>query len=160
MLDLKDKYTVIRDTREQPGQGWFFQPQKSCIGTIIKTLATGDYTIEGYEKILTIERKGTLAEFAGNLTQSRFERELIRMKSIPCPFVVLEFSMDDLYRWPRGAGLPKNLMATIKTSPHFLAKKFLELQLKYPYVHFIFAGMHGKDIASSIFKRILEREAV
>ena len=63
------KYKVIKDTREQ--NGWFFTPYEKCSGMEVKTLHTGDYTLEGFEDVVCIERKGCVAEIAMNLGKKK-----------------------------------------------------------------------------------------
>ena len=91
---MEIKYQVIRDTREQ--NGWDFTAGNSCEGTLVEGLKTGDYSIKGYEHLLSIERKGCIAELASNLVEDRFERELERMESFKYSFLILEFSRKSL----------------------------------------------------------------
>ena len=60
-------FTVIKDTREQ--DGYFFGPFNTCAGMIEHKLDTGDYTIEGLEDKICVERKGCVEELAVNLGQ-------------------------------------------------------------------------------------------
>jgi ERCC4-type nuclease len=152
---MDTKYKVIRDTREQ--NGWTFMAGKACDGTVSGTLKTGDYSIEGYEDLLTLERKGCIAELATNLVEDRFERELERMESFKYAFMILEFSMDDLIKYPKGSGIPFYKMKSVKLNPFFLLKRLIEIELKYK-VKIIFAENHGQTVASSIFKRVIENE--
>lgn len=152
---MEIKYQVIRDTREQ--NGWEFTAGSSCEGTLIEGLKTGDYSIKGYEHLLTIERKGSIAELANNLVQDRFERELERMESFKYPFMILEFNMEELISYPKGSSVPPWKRGSVKLNPFFLLKRLLEIEMKYK-VKIIFAGKHGKTIASSIFKRVIENE--
>lgn len=147
------KYRVIRDTREQ--RGWHFDESSSCLGTVVGTLRTGDYTIEGYEKTFVIERKGSTGEVAQNILQSRFERELERLEGFALPFLICEFTLDDVMRFPHNSGIPRPRWPKIRITPHFLLKRLVEFQVKYK-TKFIFAGLHGKEYASSLFKRITE----
>ena len=147
------KYKVIRDSREQ--QGWDFSPSTSCLGTEVRTIATGDYTIEGYEGVLAIERKGTLGEFSSNIVQKRFENEMVRLEEYTYPFIILEFELSDVINFPVGSGIPKSKWASLKVSKWFILKRIVELQIKYK-TKIIFAGKYGKEIAASIFKRVLE----
>ena len=149
------KYKVIRDTREQ--NGWTFMSSKACEGTLSGALKTGDYSIEGYEELLTIERKGSIAELANNLVEDRFERELERMESFKYAFMILEFSMDDLIKYPKGSGIPSYKIKSVKLNPFFLLKRLMEIEIKYK-VKIIFAENHGQTVASSIFKRVIENE--
>jgi hypothetical protein len=152
---MDTKYKVIRDTREQ--NGWTFMAGKACEGTISGTLKTGDYSIEGYQDILTLERKGSIAELATNLVEDRFERELERMESFKYAFMILEFSMDDLIKYPKGSGIPSYQMKSVKLNPFFLLKRLVEIELKYK-VKILFCENHGQAVASSIFKRVIENE--
>ena len=73
------KYTVIQDTREQ--DGWFFSPYDKCEGMERSTMLTGDYTLKGYEDVVCIERKASVAEIAMNLGKKKkpFQEEMQRM---------------------------------------------------------------------------------
>jgi ERCC4-type nuclease len=146
-------YTVLKDTREQ--QGWVFTKSANCNGTVETTLPTGDYTLEEYKSELCIEHKGSSGEFARNIVENRFVEELKRMQEIEYPFIVLEFTMSDIIHFPRNSGIPPALWPKLRISPFFLLKKFMEFQYQYK-AKIILAGSHGKDVASSIFKRMIE----
>lgn len=158
-------YTVIRDTREKEGQGWQFRASAAnkkgslCLGTERIKLDTGDYTLEHFEDFLCIERKGSIAEFAGNTVQERFERELERMKEYKYAFVILEFTMEELIKFPTGTRLPARVKKKIMRG-NFILKRFLEFTIAYSNVHFLFCGDKGKQVCESIFKRIMEVENV
>ena len=152
---METKYVVIRDTREQ--NGWDFTTGSSCDGTVVEGLKTGDYSIKGYEYLLSIERKGCIAELATNLVEDRFERELERMEAFKYAFMIFEFNMEDLIAYPKGSSVPPWKRKSVKLNPFFLLKRLLEIEIKYK-VKIIFAGKHGKTIASSIFKRVIENE--
>ena len=90
-------YTVIRDTREKEGHGWIFKKHREdrrpprCEGTVERTLDTGDYTIEGYEDLLTIERKEDYGELWGNYgNRDTFEEEIQRMTKIKHRYILIE----------------------------------------------------------------------
>lgn len=148
-----DKYTVIKDTREQ--LGWDFQPTKSCTGTVIETLDTGDYSLKGFEQVLRIERKGTTGELASNIVQDRFDKELERLDKFPYPFLILEFDMQDILSFPANSGIPRSVWDKVRISKYFLLAKLMGYHLQYK-TKIILSGKHGRDIASSIFKRTLE----
>lgn len=66
-----------------------------------KRLETGDYTIEGYENLIAIERKSGLLEVFGNLAGSdrvRFENTLLRMSKFPFKAIVIEDEYSNLTR--------------------------------------------------------------
>lgn len=154
-MPKKYKYQVVRDTREKDDHGWIFPSNERCLGTVEATLPTGDYTLEGYEKVFVIERKGSVAEFARNLVQKRFENELCRLDEFQFSYIVLEFELAQIVNFPIGSGIPESKWSHIKLTPQFLMQKVCELQLKHK-ARLIFAGQCGKHIASSLFKRIIE----
>lgn len=154
-MNEEGKYRVIRDTREKEGKGWHFGPTEKCSGTTIETMRTGDYTLKGYEDYLCIERKGSVVEVAGNLIQPRFYEELERLEEFQFPFLVLEFNMDDLIRYPFGCGLPAHVRRKCKMDGFVLLGKLNEMMLKYK-TKVLFVGEKGKDVASSLFKRVVE----
>lgn len=156
---MGDKYTVIRDTREKDRNGWIFPASKFCDGTDNKRLKTGDYTLVGYEDLLCIERKGTVAEFSQNITQKRFERELVRMDDFKYAYLVLEFTMDELLQYPVGAKLPPWIKRKVRAKGPFILLRYIEITQRHPNVQIILAGNRGQEVARSIFKRTVENES-
>lgn len=161
------KYTVVRDTREKVDQGWIFPVSERCAGTLTQKLDVGDYSLLGFEKLVTIERKGSVSEFCGNLTQTRFvgeydpakeidkQSEFLRLELIQWPFILLEFEVDDLLKYPNLRDIPPRLRRDIIFKGPAAFKKVIELQMKYK-TRIIFCGNRAKDVASSIFKRVVE----
>lgn len=155
---MAEKFIVLRDNREKPDHGWKFNASKFCAGTQAATLQTGDYSLLGYENILSIERKGSVVEFANNLCQDRFYRELDRLENIQYPFIVLEFSLKDLIDYPYCDGVPYSIRKKIKISGAFLLRRLCEIQLKYK-TKIIFGGnpSSSKEFVLSVFKRVVEK---
>src|SRR4051812_44344952 len=91
-------YIILADSREQ--QPWDFPAKGSCLGSRVVTLKTGDYTLLGYEKYLTIERKGSTSEWSTNVFQDRLEAEFERMKEFTHAFVIFEFTLQDILDFP------------------------------------------------------------
>jgi hypothetical protein len=150
-IEIIKPYTVIKDSKEQ--QGWTFSNNVYCAGTLIKGLKTGDYSIIGLENVFTIERKKNTAEFAKNIVQTRFENEMKRMEKIEHSYLILEFTMNDMMKWPLNSGLPPYIQRKIKITKKFLLSRFMDFQTQYN-TKIILAGIYGKDIASSLFKRM------
>lgn len=146
-------YTVIRDTREQTG--WHFPQAGLCAGTLVKGLKTGDYSLVGLENKFAIERKRNTGEIAMNITQSRFERELERLREFEWPFLIFEFSYDDIVRFPLNSGIPRSKWKTLRISAKFLEKRITEIQVKH-HLPIIFAGNHARAAAEALFKRVAE----
>lgn len=153
-------YTVIRDDREKAGHGWEFRSSKYCQGTIRKRLKTADYTLVGFEKYIAIERKESVTEFVGSITNPNFREELNRMADIMRPIVMLEFGIGALLEWPSSSNLSAFHQARMPlTNPGAAISAFIELQCDYPYVNFMFVEKRGEEVARCIFKKVIERYA-
>ena len=148
-----DEFTIIIDTREQ--KPWEF----SEYATAHSKLDTGDYSIQGYENIVAIERKRNVAEVANNITESRFEDVINRLKQIKYPFLLLEFDLDNVMDYPVGSTIPKRLWNKIRISPNYIIKHLLDLQIDHK-ITVIFCGnsSNAEKIALSILRRIYKLE--
>lgn len=148
----KDPFTIIIDTREQiPWEFGFHNTAK-------KKLDTGDYTIEGFENILAIERKKSVSEIATNLSESRFSDVLDRLSKIKHPYMVFEFSLDEVYSFPVGSDIPKKLWDKLRISGNYIIKRLIEIQLKYN-IQVVFCGDpdNAEKFSASLMKRIYEQ---
>jgi ERCC4-type nuclease len=150
-------FTVIKDTREQ--EGYFFTAFNTCAGMIEQKLDTGDYTIQGFEDKICIERKGCVEELAVNLGQKKhaFLNEIERMKDFPHKFLILEFSLEDLVKFPDETRIPIKNKVSLKITGKYMLKCLFEFQL-YNDIHILFCGnKYNAFLAvSSILKRINE----
>ena len=151
------KYTVIKDTREQ--DGWFFSSYDKCEGMEIGTLHTGDYTLKGYEDIVCVERKASVSEIAMNLGRKKkpFQEEIERMKDFHFSFLILEFNMGDVLKYPEGSRVPKNARSKVKVTGKYLLKCLMEFEIWYD-TKIIFCGnkQNAFLVTNSIFKRLTE----
>ena len=154
---VTDKFTVIRDTREK--NGWYFKETEYCQGMLEQKLDTGDYSIEGLEDTLCIERKGCVSELANNIVDKRFDRELERMAGFKYKFIILEFSVDDILAFPVGSEIPKKTWSKIRITGRFILKRLSEIQTKYG-IHVIPCGnnLAAWHMANSIIKRVFDNE--
>jgi ERCC4-type nuclease len=77
------------DTREQ-------RPY-SLPNSRVATLKTGDYSVEGFETVIAVERKSHL-DLVGCVGQSRerFIRELQRLAEFPYPAIVVEATLEGI----------------------------------------------------------------
>lgn len=148
----QDEFTIIVDTREQiPWEFGFHTTSK-------RKLDTGDYSMEGYESLFTIERKRSVSEIANNITEPRFKDVLSRMSKIPHSFMILEFSIDDIYQFPVGSDIPKKIWDKLKISGNYIMKYLVQAQLNHN-IHILFCGSseNAERTAVSIMKRIYEK---
>ena len=148
-------YLVIRDTREKNNHGWEWKKTKHCAGTLTTKLDTGDYSLQGMENYVVIERKGSIAEWAKNVTEARFEQELLRLDSIPHAWILLEFNMTDVLNYPVGSGIPRHKWRHLKFRGPFILKRITEMMMNHK-VRIVLCGGSGKEVASNIFKRAIE----
>jgi len=149
------KYTVIRDSREKEGKGWEFRASANCYGTKVEKLDTGDYTLLGYENLFIVERKGRISEWASNVIQKRFYNELKRLAEFEYPYILLEFDMKDLIKYPMSSGIPKKKWRYIKMRGPVLLRKTFEIMIDYN-IPIIFCGKFGQEVITSLFKRVVE----
>ena len=150
-------FTVIRDTREQ--EGYYFSEYGPCKGMIDQKLDTGDYSIQGMEDKVCIERKGCVEELAINLGQKKhtFLKEIERMKDFRYKFLVLEFSLTDLMKFPEGSSIPEGDWGKLKVTNKFMLKMIMEFQL-YKNINVLFCDSkkNAKWAVLSIIKRVNE----
>jgi hypothetical protein len=151
------RFVVIQDTREK--NGWNFDIYDSCIGTLTKGLKTGDYTIEGREDFLIIERKATTAELALNLGKKRiqFEAELERMTAFRHAYIVCEFSESRLMQFPKGSTIPRRRWRYLRMNGKFMRRKMHEYEEKYGVEIIFCEDRHSaEEKAVEIFEDILD----
>jgi len=102
-IDIPDGFYLIQDSREQKP---LFKLSKWVVE---KGLKTGDYSIKGFENIVTIERK-SISDLLGTLGQGRdrFENELDRMRDYKFRGLLIEGSENGLYKYSGWSGLHPN----------------------------------------------------
>jgi len=148
-MSKHDDFTIIIDTREQ--QPWSFEHYT----TASRKLDTGDYSIEGLEDVVCIERKKSVSEVANNLTESRFVDVVDRMSRFKYAFLLLEFDLAQVLSYPIGSNLPRRLWDKIKISPAFIVKHILELQLNHNIkVLFCGSSSDAEQMAEYILKKV------
>lgn len=148
----KDPFTIIIDTREQiPWEFGYHDTAKH-------KLDTGDYSIQGFENIIAIERKKSVSELATNLSESRFKDVLQRLSTIKHPYMIFEFDLDEVYDFPIGSDIPKKMWDKLRISGNYIVKRLIEIQLQYN-IQVVFCGdaNNAERFAVSLMKRIYER---
>lgn len=147
-------FTVIIDNNEQhPFQFRNFKADAHkkfrplVVPTVTRSLDTGDYSIEGLEHLVTVERK-SLEDLYGTLGQhrDRFERELVRMSEMDFAAVVIEASWNRILQKPpeHSSLLPKTVFRSV-----------LAWQQRFPNVHWW--DCETRWFAEQTTYRILER---
>lgn len=146
---IDNEFTIIIDTREQ--KPWNFEHHAKAN----HKLDTGDYSIEGLENLLAIERKRNVAEFANNITEKRFVDVVERLSKMQYAFILFEFDMDQVMSYPIGSDIPKRLWDKIRISPAFLLKHIVDLQITHN-IKIVFCGNsdNAEKMALSIMRRV------
>jgi ERCC4-type nuclease len=144
---------VIQDTREQ-------NPLKLNFETIVTKLDTGDYSIQGREKEICIERKGKIAEFYQNCVQKRFWKEMDRILDYPHRYLILEFTPEHIDNIPYSLNLPKRVWSKMKISPKYIWKCLHKIQYEYGVIA-LFTGSRENSIkvVEDIILRLDENKA-
>jgi ERCC4-type nuclease len=157
-------FTIIKDTREK--QGYTFEASRTkyhvCKGMVVRKLDTGDYSLEGLEDKVCIERKASVVELANNVGVSsrRFMAEIERMKEFPHKFLILEFSLTDLMNFPEGSDVPEKEIKNLKITNKYMLRFLMELQINHSVnVIFCDSKKNAKWTVLSILKRVNEKYA-
>lgn len=139
MLPDSNWLKIVIDTREQK--------PLPIPGALRKALKTGDYSIEGFEGEITIERKTPAELYAMCGTERRrFERELERMREFMFRAIVIE-------------GTPKSIQTAVHRSRityETVMRSLVGWELEYD-VHVIYAG--SRQMAARIVVTMLRRYA-
>lgn len=158
-------FRIAIDTREQAP--WSFtgfradaaQGRKPLIiQTVTTTLASGDYSIDGLEAEVSIERK-SVADFYGTILgdRARFERELARLQAM-CETgghaeIVVEGDWLDLTQLPN----PQSRFtdAELSTKRKVVFRSVIAWRQRFPLVHW--ERMPSRREAEQYAFRVLER---
>ena len=135
---IRNPFTICVDTREQLPyrfngiKGDSKQKGLPIAVEISKvTLKTGDYSIEGLENRIAIERKSLEDAYSSFIhDRKRFERELERLSDMEFSMVIVEALEDDLYQYVQRytSGNPKSVYRSV-----------ISWRVKYG-IHFCFAN--------------------
>ena len=122
---------------------------------VVRKLDTGDYSLVGLEDKICIERKGCVEEVAINFGKKKkqFLAEIERMKEFPHRFILLEFTLEDLMKFPEDTRIPNK--SSVKITGKYILRTLMEFQVNDD-VHVVFCGdKHNAFLyANSLFKRI------
>lgn len=130
---------IIIDSREKKDIFLFSSYE---VETEVRKLDTGDYSIEGFESSITIDRKRTSSELWICLfTQyERFARELDRMASYDESYILCTFPYSYLAIFPKMSGVPRKIARKLSYSKNSILDKLNEAQEDYPHVTFLYGN--------------------
>jgi ERCC4-type nuclease len=109
------------------------------------------------EDIFCIERKGSVSEFANNITEKRFKDVVDRLSKVPHAFLLFEFDLEDVLIYPVGSNVPKRMWDKLRISPKFILKHINELQL-LQNVKVLFCGnaSNAEKMALALMRKVYE----
>ncbi len=94
MICHASKPVIVVDTREKHPYTF----GASCLGGVVQAaLPAGDYSLQGYETQIAIERK-SIDDYVQTIihAQDRFNRELTMLRAYPRAWIVVEATLDDI----------------------------------------------------------------
>ena len=119
---------IIVDTREQQPFSFAGYPE---IKIINKKLDIGDYSIEGFEDIITIDRKKNLSEIVKNLKEKRFLKELEKMSTYDEAYMLCSFPFINYSKFPEDSGIPKRNWSQLRQGGMAILNKVKKLECDY-----------------------------
>ena len=149
---LVTPFTIVIDNQEglpydftQVPVGADNAGRERTVPTVSQHLLTGDYSIEGHEDRITIERKSP-TDLYGSLTngRARLKREIGRMKSMDFSCVLVEAT------WPMICNPAKYYpMWQSEANPSSIVGSILSWQVRFPWCSWFFAGdrRHAQAVA-------------
>lgn len=154
--NMPEPIRIIRDTREKTGWSFGMYLDEPIINSGLKT---GDYSLAGYEDLICIERKKTSGEISNNLrgvNRTRFEAELKRMADFEAAYLICEFTIDTLMKFPEESGIPRRLW--YRKNKYGKTVRNIKLNGKY-ILSFLQNMCNNNDIELIFCDGMLEAEA-
>lgn len=140
----KGGFVIIVDTREQ--KPWRFRSK-----TTKRKLDFGDYSVEGQEFLIQIERKGSLSDLYLSLGKhhKRFmEKMRLAAKQVIYPFLIIEASLSEV-----SIGFERSSI-----SPSVIISSLIDLMREGVYVIFVGKTRRTSLFVENLLKRIVQKE--
>ena len=135
------------DTREKDSHKWSFAKYlEDGESTVVGKLDQGDYSLDGHEGLISIERKKSVSEIINNLAKEkgRFLREIERLKgSHKFSCVVCEFTLQDILS---GSNFSR-------VSPNYIISSMIEIEYTYR-IPFHLMGNMSEFFAYRFLKKV------
>lgn len=147
---------IKQDTREK--QPWTFDWYDGVQEIRRCTVKVGDYTLEGFEEIVAIERKRSTGELSINFGRKRkqFLAEMERMRNYRWKYVICEFPEENLENFPENSGIPKRDWKYLRMNGGYIRRTIHELSEEYG-VAFLFCQnpFEAQDEVIKIFQEVI-----
>lgn len=150
------KPKIIVDTREK--QPWDWESDDAFEEVIYRKLDGGDYSIEGLEDIIVIERKASADELFLNFTQQkkRIRAEFERLADHKHKILIVEESCDDILNPEKYYVNKKNINKKSPMMPVAVVAKGLTGLMLEHNVSVIFGGFKAQSMARGILLKAWE----
>lgn len=150
---LKNKPKIIVDTREK--KGWDWESDANFSGVEYRKLHAGDYSLEGLEDVIMIERKASVDELYINFCKADAKRRIFaefeRAEDYEIKILVIEQSAEDIFNpYKYFVNKKKIHKGNVRVPVAIVAENLTKLMVEYG-VQVIFGG----DKAQSIVRGIL-----
>lgn len=157
------KPTLIIDTREK--YPWDFEGDEAFEEVVYRKLDAGDYSIEGMQEIITIERKANVDELYTNFSNKDKKRQILaefdRARDYRFKILVVEETCEDIMNprkyyvnKPQKNGKPINRKSP-KMPVAVVTSNLTKLALEHD-VHIIYGGMRAQAMARGILLHAYE----
>ncbi len=115
-------------------------------------LDAADYSIEGLENLIRIERKKCGMELYANFTKhrERFYKEVERLREIPHKFIVIESTLEEISN-----PLSYRAVGNYNRAPAIVLSSLVSLSL-LDGIQIIYAGKSARGIIKRIFNKFSE----
>lgn len=141
------EFIIVCDTREK-------HPYSFPCATNRKVLAAGDYSVEGLEDRVAVERK-SLSDFVHTVIHdhARFGREMLLLSTYDAACVVVEANLDAVLRGQRGDDLRG-------ASPESVLGAALHITLQYGVPIFWCGSRQAARAFTEMYLRLAARKGV
>jgi len=150
------KFLAIRDTREK--DGWDWGEDNFCRGTKLEKVEYGDYSIDGLQHLIFIERKATSSEVANNICEERFKKLIDRARNFRYKYIICEFPYSDILSFPVNSGIPHSKFKYLKVNSKFLNLFLTNLTMDGFNVIFADTPENAEHFCYNLLKYIFKTE--
>lgn len=151
---------IIQDTREQIPLDFSFFINTTVA---VRKVDIGDYSLEGYEDKVFLERKRSTGELSLNFGQDskRFYKELEKTKDIKFKYIICEFTINDVLSFPENSGIPQKFRKNLMFNGKALYKIIKQIESQYG-IRFIFCedSSQAAEEVVKILKKVKEHYSV
>lgn len=155
---MSERPYIKRDSREKKNF-WSFAEDDTFRGTVVDTVKYGDYTINGLEHLIFLERKASIAELVHNMTEKRFDRLLATAQTFKYKFIIIESYYENIFNFPYDEDLPTRIKKKIQVRPGWILSFISKCMLEYG-IMVILAGTqkNAEKLAYRILLDIYRKE--